>query len=248
MWLPAVMNMFVSLVLGLLAVQGRDRRCEVLVLADGRDAREARSRTGALPVPALDLVRHGSEPSTSGSSSGAPRRPSGGDGAQGHHGAPPDGSIVRESTWALAHEVPVIVEIVDGPGGRGGAARPRRTGHQRAARSRWNGRTSCSIGAAGRSGRTVAAEVDVIATRDSECGMGGEDHEAPRARRPAPDLHRGERPGARRATGHSTRRSSARTRGASGGRDGPDGPDGLREALADALRPSCSSSRPTFRS
>ena len=63
-----------------------------------------------------NLTRHGAEPLYEWIAEIARREDlQGGTVLKGFMGLQADGTIVREHTWAVAHEVPVIVEIVDGP-------------------------------------------------------------------------------------------------------------------------------------
>ena len=63
-------------------------------------------------------------------------------------GLRPDGTIVREHTWTVSQEVPVIVEVVDGPRHVEKLLARVEPAMQGAAPSRSSGRTSCSTGAA----------------------------------------------------------------------------------------------------
>jgi uncharacterized protein len=63
-----------------------------------------------------NLVRHGTEPLYEWIVEQARRDDlQGATVLKGFMGLQADGTIVREHTWAVAHEVPVIVEVVDGP-------------------------------------------------------------------------------------------------------------------------------------
>ena len=168
---------------------------------------------------------------------------------KGFMGLQADGTVVREHAWSVSQEVPVIVEVVDGPRHiERLLARVEPAMKEGAITLERAHVTLHRGGEADLKAKDVAPRCDVVATQGSSAALEVKTMNDPRRRRPAAGLHRRERP--REGTRPSALRGDrpARARGAPRRRHRPPGAHGLREALADAHGRGSSSCPPTCRS
>ena len=104
-----------------------------------------------------------------------------------------DGTLLQEKAWAPAQERPVIVEVVDGPGRIEALLARVEPALAEAMVTLERAHVVIYRGGAPDPEPEAVRPGDVTATRDLERGLGGEDDEATRGRRPPAHLHRRER-------------------------------------------------------